>query len=89
MPRFEPDLSIFPPGDHPADWDAPLMTPSLDIAAWLVGLMADDIAAWSPGQELSVQAELRIGFAHFLADHLPTDVPRPALTPPRARVKVI
>ncbi len=84
MSGSEHDLSIYPPGQHPTDWDPPLMSPSPDIAAWLVGLMADDIATWSPAGGLDARAELRVGFALYLADHLPPDGPRPTIEVPRA-----
>lgn len=55
-------------------WEAPIISPSRDMTAWLVWLMARDLAEWHPERRSRLTREEATSLAVFLADHLPEEL---------------
>lgn len=55
-------------------WDAPIISPSRDMTAWIVWLMARDLEEWHPERRSRLTREEATSLAAFLADHLPEDL---------------
>lgn len=65
-------------------WEAPIISPSRDMTAWIVWLMARDLAEWHPERRSRLTREEAMSLWMFLSDHLCEEHRTPIVSAPPA-----